>query len=141
VLEFVVEKKGALGGCGAGWLSDDCAGARTNFEQAFIDQMGDHFMGGVRVDLQRAAEDAHRRKRIAGAHLAGDDRLPGGVDYLFVQRHAGLEGQAERNHMCTITGSTAEVKLKTTDAGELIYRRARMWPCCCNQRRRSSGPK
>src|ERR1700728_593390 len=36
VLKFVVEKTGALGGCGAGWLGDDCAGARTNFEQAFI---------------------------------------------------------------------------------------------------------
>jgi hypothetical protein len=71
--------------------------------------MGDHFMGGVGVDFQRAAEHAHRWERIAGAHLAGDDRLSGGINHLLVQRHAGLEGQAERDHTCTITDSTATI--------------------------------
>lgn len=64
--------------------------------------MRNRFVRGVGVDLERGAERAHGGESVAGAHLAGDHGLAGGIDHLFIQRHAGLEGQAERDHMCTI---------------------------------------
>src|SRR5947207_108070 len=63
-------------------------------------------MRGVRIDLESLAECAHGWERIAWTKLPRDDRLPRGVDYLFVKRDARLEREAERNHRCIMTHNT-----------------------------------
>ena len=69
----------------------DRADARPHREQPFFGERADDLVGGVGVDLERLAEGADRRKRIAGPQLAGDDGPPDGVDDLLVDRRAGTE--------------------------------------------------
>ena len=92
--------------------------------------MRDRFVRGVGVDLKRGAERAHGGEGIAGSHLAGDNGLAGGIDHLFIQRHAGLEGQAERYHTCTITDSTVEVKTQRTRLSRYESRIQREYSRC-----------
>lgn len=93
-----------------GARGDDVADTGAGFEKAVTDELRDDLVGGVGVDLEFAAEGADRREGLAGKELAGDHRLLRGVDDLLEERDAGPEVDAEGNHNCTITHSTAIVK-------------------------------
>jgi hypothetical protein len=86
----------------------DGTDSRMNLEDALGDQLDDYLMGGVWIDFQGFAEFANGRKRITGVHLSGDDRFFGGIDDLFVSGEAGLEIDAERDHLRIMTASTAK---------------------------------
>ncbi len=107
LLDLATEELGALFAGGVGERGDDVAYSGAGLEEAVADQLSDDFVGGVGVDLELAAEGADGGKGIAGEKLAGDHRLLRGVDDLLEERDAGPEVDAEGNHSCTITHSTA----------------------------------
>ena len=88
--------------------------AWMHFQNPLRDQLRHHFVRRIGVDLERLAQRAHGGKRLARAHLARDHRLLGGVDHLLAEGDARLKGDAERDHMCTITYST---RARTRDEG------------------------
>ena len=106
LFDLVAKELGALFFGGVGEWSDDSADAGAGFEQALGDQVRDDLVRGVGIDLEVFGEDADRREGIAGAKLAGDHRLFGGVDDLLEERDAGAELDSERDHSSTITDST-----------------------------------
>ena len=69
-----------------------------HLDQSFGDKLRDHFVCRIGVDFEGFAESADGGKGFARAHLAGDDSLFGGVDYLLVKGHARLERYAKRYH-------------------------------------------
>jgi hypothetical protein len=91
LFDFAAEQAGAFRGTGFGQLRDDGADADVDFDEAFSEQRGYDFVGGVGVDLEFGAEDTDGRERVAGAHLAGDGGFAGGVDDLLPDRCAGFE--------------------------------------------------
>ncbi len=98
LFQLLFEKRAALGSARRGGLGDHGANTGAHFEYPFVDQLENHFVRGVGIDFQIAAEGADGRKRVAGPHLAGDDGFLGSVDDLFVNGDAWLECQAERDH-------------------------------------------
>jgi hypothetical protein len=85
---------------------DDGADAGVGLEEVFGEESGDDLGGGVGVDVGFAAEGADGGEGVAGTKLAGDDGALGGVDDLLGDGEAGLELDAEGDHVCTITDST-----------------------------------
>jgi len=75
-------------------------------------------VGRVGIDLQFLAERADAGKRVSRTKLAGDDSLGGSVDNLLGESDAGLEDQAEWDHKCIITASTARMQEKTLPGGK-----------------------
>jgi hypothetical protein len=105
--DLVAEELGALLAGRVGQRGDDGADAGAGFEQPLGDEVGDDLVRGVGVDLELLGQGADGGEGIAGAQLAGDHRLLGGVDDLLEERDAGAELDAKRDHVCTITDSTA----------------------------------
>lgn len=63
--------------------------AGLRFEKALVNEVLDHFVSGVGVDLKVAGQAAHRRKRLSGLKLSADKSLDRGVDNLVEDRLTG----------------------------------------------------
>jgi hypothetical protein len=111
LFNFFLQQPRTRRGRGAGRLRHDGPDADADFDQAFRKELRNHFVRGIRIDLQFLTEQADGRKRITGSHLSGEHGLARHICDLFVQGDAGLESYAERNHLtCTITRSTRKYK-------------------------------
>ena len=108
LFHLFLQQRAALGRGGSGELSHHRSQAGTHFDQAFCDELRHNFVRRVGINLQGFAQSADRGERVARPHLARDHGLFRGVDYLFVERNARLEREAERDHRCTITDNTAQ---------------------------------
>src|SRR5258708_20785877 len=108
VLHFLFQQVASLGCSRQRSLRYHRAEAGAYLDQPFSYKVGDHLVRGVGIDLEGGAESAHRWKGVARPQLAGDDCLLGGVDDLLVERNSRLEREAERDHRCIITASTAK---------------------------------
>src|ERR1019366_154914 len=71
--------------------------------------MGDDFVRGVGVDLERGAQGAHGRERVTRTQLTGYQGLLSGIYDLFVQRTSRPKRHPEGYHGCIITRSTVSV--------------------------------
>ena len=101
-------------GAQRGWIP--AAGqSRTNsgphFEQPVESQLDDHFVRGVRINLQRLAEHSNRGECLPWRELAGDRGLFSGESNLLVNRNARFKCQAEWNHWSIMTRSTVNASL------------------------------
>ena len=83
---------------GSGTPGDSRSRTGTDFEKASIDKAGDNLVCCVRIDFEFPAEDADRRKIVAGTESTGDDGFCGGVDNLLVKGRAGSEVDVEGDH-------------------------------------------
>ena len=81
------------------------------FEESFGDELPDHLLRRVGVDLDRPAEHADRREAVAGPELTGKDRLAGRERNLLVDGTPGFQIAAKRDHRCTMTRVTLKIKL------------------------------
>jgi hypothetical protein len=68
----------------------------VDFEKAGIDEAGDDFVRGVRVDFEVPAKSADGGEFVARVELTGDDGFRGRVDNLLVDGQTGFEVDAER---------------------------------------------
>jgi hypothetical protein len=100
LLEFVLEEIGFFGSAGGGTLGNYGSRTGTDFKKAGIDKASDDLVCRVGIDFELAAEDADRRKIVAGTEPTGDDGFCGGVDNLLVKRRAGDEVDVKRDHRC-----------------------------------------
>ena len=82
----------------------------AHLDQSLGHELTNYLMSRIRVDLQFLAKRADGRKRLPRTKLSGDDGLFRGIDDLLVERDTGLEREAERDHVCTITASTPRGK-------------------------------
>jgi len=98
LLDFVLEEIGFFSFRGSGTPGDSRSRTGTDFEKASIDKAGDDLVCCVRIDFEFPAEDADRRKIVAGTEPTGDDGFCGGVDNLLVKGRAGSEVDAEGDH-------------------------------------------
>jgi hypothetical protein len=111
LFEFTVEEQGTLGRGGLARKGDDGAGAGENFEEAFVEELRDDFVGGVGIDFEFGAEGTDGGEWVAGAELSGDQGAFRGVDDLLVEGGAGSEVDAKGDHFrCIMTPSTGVVK-------------------------------
>jgi len=74
------------------------ANAGPALQQAGRDQVGDDLVCGVGIDFEFLAEDSHGGEGIARTHLSGDHCFFCGIHDLLMERKAGPEIHAERNH-------------------------------------------
>ena len=109
-LEVLLEEFGFFGLGGGRRRGDDGHGAQADFEKAGVREAGDDFVGGVGIDFEVLAEGADGRKFVAGAELARDDGLGGGVDDLLIDGAAWFEVDVEREHGCTVADSTGAAR-------------------------------
>ena len=91
LLEFRSQQTSAFGGSGRGGSGHDCADAWQDFQHPLAHQLRNDFMGRIGVDLQLFAQCADRGERVAGPHLARNNRLLRGIDYLLINRDTGLK--------------------------------------------------
>ena len=91
LFEFRLEQVSTFGCCRRRPLGNGSAAARMDFEQSLVNELRDHFVRRVRIDLERPAQSPNRWKRVTGSHLAGNQGLLSRVDDLFVDGNAGLE--------------------------------------------------
>lgn len=111
LLDFVPEEIGFFGFGGGRALGDNGSGTGTDFEKAGVHKAGDDLVRCVGIDFEFAAEDADRRKIVAGTESAGDDGFRGSVDDSLVKRRARSEVDVERDHLvCTMSHSTGRIK-------------------------------
>lgn len=106
-LDLTFEQAGFLAPGGLRACGYDGAQAGADFEKAIGNKTGDNFVGGIGIDLELPAESADGGEGIARTELAGHHGLGGSVNDLLIELAAGMELDVERNHACTIAGSTA----------------------------------
>lgn len=80
--------------------------SRLHFEQTLGCELRDYLVCCIGIDFAGFAESADRRKWVSGLELSGQNRLPSGKGYLFMNRASGFEGDPKRYHRCTMTRST-----------------------------------
>ena len=100
LLDFVLQEIRFLGFAGGGKLSDNRSRTEADFKTAGVDKAGHDLVRCVGIDFEFTAEDADRRKIVAGTKPTGDDGFCGGVDNLLVKRRTGSEVDVERDHRC-----------------------------------------
>ena len=88
----------ALAGARGGRIGNYRSDARSRFEEAFLDQMLDHFVGRVGVDLQTGHESANRRECLTCLKLAADKGFHSGVDDLIEDGLSGAKLKPEGSH-------------------------------------------
>ena len=102
LLDLVLQEIRFLGFAGGGTLSDNRSRTGTDFKKAGVDKARDDLVRCVGIDFELTAEDADRRKIVAGTQPTGDDGFCCGVDNLLVKRRTGSEVDVERDHRCVL---------------------------------------
>jgi len=108
MFDLIADEVRPVGSFEGGALGDDGSESRVDFEEALGHEFRDDFMGRIGVNLQTLAEGTNGRESLTRRHVAGEDGFLGSVDYLLVDGDARLESDAEWDHGCTVTLSTAK---------------------------------
>ena len=106
----IASEEPAASGARGGRLDDDGADTGADFEEALGGQLPDHFLGGVGVYFHSASQRPDGGKRIAGTEFAAEHGLLGGEHDLVGDGDSGLRDESERDHSCTMSLVTANVK-------------------------------
>ncbi len=109
-LDIALQQPLALAGARGGRIGNYRSDARSRFEEAFLDQMLDHFVGRVGVDLQTGRESANRRECLTCLKLAADKGFHSGVDDLIEDGLSGAKLKPERCHIDNVTLKPGAVK-------------------------------
>jgi len=100
------EKVGPLDSRRPRQFRDNGSNTGARFQQTVVQQLRDHLVRGVGIDLQLTRKHPDRGERFPSAKLPGDDSARRRVDSLFRDGNAGPECDAKRDHNCTNTSST-----------------------------------
>ena len=112
LLDVILQQPLPVAGACFRRLGHHCADAGTRFQPSFLDQVLNHLVRGVGVDLQVRRQVAHRRKRLSGSQRTAQDGTRGGEHDLVEDRFTGYQDQLEWCHNSTVTQVTARRQVR-----------------------------
>jgi hypothetical protein len=84
-------------------LRDDGSDAGLYLEIPLLNQVLDHFMRGIRMNLQLCGKRSHRRKRLTRPEFSADERLDSGKHHLVEDGLFGMQNEPEKRHIDSVT--------------------------------------
>ena len=89
LFHFLIQEPLPVRGTRRRQIGNHRADTGPGFEEAFLDEMLNHFVRSVGMDLEIGRECAHRRKWLARLECPADKCLLRRVDYLIEDRFSG----------------------------------------------------
>src|SRR5262249_4286700 len=95
LLDFTLKKPSPLCRRSRGsFRRNRCADPRTHLQPTFLNQILNHAVSGVRMDLEVRRQSADRRERLSRGELAADECFFRSVYHLIEDGFARLEREA-----------------------------------------------
>jgi hypothetical protein len=83
LFDFLLQQPLAIASTGFRWFGDDRTDARMNFQPALLNQVLNHLVCRVGVNLQLRRQSPDRREGLAALVLTAQECLLRGKDHLF----------------------------------------------------------